>query len=85
MAKMRRRYQSAGREYNSKLIGEVGVMFQYHRKAAIRALNAKPRFGVPSVHTCQSFTNLDKVNLIARVARLGWLQRGKSGFVKQSV
>ncbi len=51
MAKMRRRYQSAGREYKSKLIAEVVVMFQYHPKAAIRALNAKPRLVMPSVRT----------------------------------
>ena len=40
MDKLRRRYQSAGREHKSKLIDEAVSLMGYHRKAAIRALQA---------------------------------------------
>jgi hypothetical protein len=40
MVKMRGRYLSAGLEYKRKLIDEAVCLFGYHRKSAIRALNA---------------------------------------------
>jgi hypothetical protein len=46
LAKLRRRYLSAGLEHKSKLINEAVELFGYHRKAAIRALNAAGGFGV---------------------------------------
>lgn len=38
LARLRRRYASAGMEHKSKLIDEAVELFGYHRKAAIRAL-----------------------------------------------
>ena len=38
LAKLRRRYATAGLEYKTKLIDEAVDLFGYHRKAAIRAL-----------------------------------------------
>jgi hypothetical protein len=42
MQKLRRLYQSAGWEHKHKLINQAVTAFGYHRKAAIRALNAAP-------------------------------------------
>jgi hypothetical protein len=41
LAKMRRRYRSAGQEYKRKLLDQAQELFGYHRKAAIRALRAE--------------------------------------------
>lgn len=43
MSKLRRRYQSAGREHKRKLIDEAVALLGYHRKAAIRALRTAPK------------------------------------------
>src|SRR5215831_5477869 len=44
LARMRRRYASAGLEHKAKLIDEAVALFGYHRKAAIRALRrVQPR------------------------------------------
>ena len=40
LAKMKRRYQTAGNEYKTKLLDQAQELFGYHRKAAIRALRA---------------------------------------------
>ena len=40
LAKMRRRYRTAGMEYKKKLLDQAQELFGYHRKAAIRALRA---------------------------------------------
>lgn len=40
MNKLRRHYQSAGREHKTKLIDQAIAVMGYHRKAAIRALRA---------------------------------------------
>jgi hypothetical protein len=42
MNKLRRRYLTAGLEHKKKLIDEAVALFGYHRKAAIRALGARP-------------------------------------------
>jgi hypothetical protein len=42
LARLRHFYKSAGREHKSKLIQEAIDVLGYHRKSAIRALNAKP-------------------------------------------
>ena len=42
MAKWRRHYAKAGPEYKRKLLDEAVRLFGYHRKAAIRALRARP-------------------------------------------
>jgi hypothetical protein len=41
LARLRRRYATAGQEYKGKLLDEAVEMLGYHRKAAIRALGAK--------------------------------------------
>lgn len=41
LARLRRRYATAGQEYKSKLLDEAVEMLGYHRKAAIRALGAR--------------------------------------------
>src|SRR5688572_19410211 len=51
MSKLRRRYQSAGLEHKTKLINEAVTLLGYHRKAAIRALNAPPPLEVPALIT----------------------------------
>lgn len=42
LKKLRRRYQSAGLEHKRKLLDQAQELLGYHRKAAIRALRAKP-------------------------------------------
>jgi hypothetical protein len=39
---VRRRYARAGKAYKSRLLSEVVELLGYHRKAAIRALQARP-------------------------------------------
>src|SRR5947209_5554385 len=46
LSKLRRRYVSAGIEHKSKLIDQAVSLLGYHRKAAIRALNASSSVGV---------------------------------------
>ena len=43
MAGLRKKYTRAGAEYRVRLIDQAEELFGYHRKAAIRALNAKAR------------------------------------------
>ena len=43
LAKLRRRYESAGRAHKRALIDQAVSLLGYHRKAAIRALRAPPR------------------------------------------
>lgn len=45
MKKLRRLYRSAGLEHKGKLINQAVTVFGYHRKAAIRALNARVASG----------------------------------------
>jgi hypothetical protein len=40
MKKMRRRYESAGREHKGKLLNQAQELLGYHRKSAIRSLRA---------------------------------------------
>src|SRR2546425_7073266 len=40
LKKLRRRYESAGREHKRKLLDQAQELLGYHRKAAIRALRA---------------------------------------------
>ena len=51
MGKLRRRYETAGREHKSRLIAEAVGLFGYHPKAAIRALNRTERVEGPFVRT----------------------------------
>ena len=46
LLKMRQRYARAGKEYKSRLITEVVELLGYHRKSAIRALQAHAPQGV---------------------------------------
>lgn len=43
LARLRRRYATAGPEHKSKLLDQAVELLGYHRKAAIRALGAAPR------------------------------------------
>lgn len=49
LAKKRDRYARAGKEHKTKIINEVVELFGYHRKAAIRALQARPALAAPFV------------------------------------
>jgi hypothetical protein len=49
LAKKRDRYSRAGSEHKTRIIDEVVDLFGYHRKAAIRALQPRPRSRAPSV------------------------------------
>lgn len=42
LAKLRRQYSKAGPEYKSQLLDQAIALLGYHRKAAIRALRARP-------------------------------------------
>ena len=46
MAKLTKNYVKAGAEYRVKLIDQAVELMGYHRKAAIRALNRKPKLEV---------------------------------------
>jgi hypothetical protein len=43
LARLRRRYATAGAEHKSKLLDQAVELLGYHRKAAIRALRPQPR------------------------------------------
>lgn len=49
LAKKRDRYARAGKEHKTKIINELVELFDYHRKAAIRALQARPVRAAPFV------------------------------------
>ena len=49
LAKQRARYARAGKEHKTKIINELVELFDYHRKAAIRALQPRRVLGVPFV------------------------------------
>jgi len=49
LAKQRERYARAGKEHKTKIINELVELFDYHRKAAIRALQARPVLAAPFV------------------------------------
>jgi hypothetical protein len=51
LAKMRRRYRTAGQEHKRKLLDQAQELFGYHRKAAIRALRAEPVESGPRIVT----------------------------------
>ena len=51
LAKMRRRYRTAGNEYKTKLLDQAQDLFGYHRKAAIRALRAPEVMAMPRIKT----------------------------------
>jgi len=51
LAKMRRRYRTAGFEYKTKLLDQAQDLFGYHRKAAIRALRAAETIALPRMIT----------------------------------
>lgn len=51
LEKLRRRYETAGREHKQKLIDQAVQLLGYHRKAAIRALHRHPRPPGPVVLT----------------------------------
>jgi hypothetical protein len=50
LRKLRRRYESAGREHKRKLLDEAQALLGYHRKAAIRALGAPAAVRVPWIN-----------------------------------
>ncbi len=49
LERKRNRYARAGKEHKSKIIDELVELFGYHRKAAIRALRARPEYRAPYV------------------------------------
>jgi hypothetical protein len=49
LANKRDRYARAGKEHKTKIINELVELFDYHRKAAIRALQARPVIAAPFV------------------------------------
>lgn len=48
LVRLRRRYTTAGREHQGKLLDQAVELLGYHRKAAIRALRAQPPASVPA-------------------------------------
>jgi hypothetical protein len=48
MVRLRRRYATAGPEHKGKLLDQAVELLGYHRKAAIRALRAKPSAPAPA-------------------------------------
>lgn len=51
LKQLRGRYQSAGLEHKSKLLDQAQELLGYHRKAAIRAMRAKPAQRGPGIIT----------------------------------
>ncbi|HEV8542832.1 MAG TPA: hypothetical protein VGR78_10610, partial [Verrucomicrobiae bacterium] len=49
LEKLRPRYGRAGKEHKGKIIDEVVQLFDYHRKAALRALRMKERASGPYI------------------------------------
>ncbi len=72
LTKMQQRYERAGMEYKSRLIGEVVELFGYHRKAAIRALRRRPRLGPGAPYVIGRPKEYDPDKLL-RVLKPIWL------------
>jgi hypothetical protein len=51
LEKLRRRYETAGKEHKRKLIDQAVQLLGYHRKAAIRALRRRPQPRGPVIRT----------------------------------
>ena len=49
LARKRDRYARAGKEHKTKIINELAELFGCHRKAAIRALQARPVLAAPFI------------------------------------
>jgi hypothetical protein len=54
LAKLSRRYASAGAKHKRKLIDQAVSLLGYHRKSAIRALNAPPPHPSPLASLVES-------------------------------
>jgi len=67
LEKLRRRYRNAGPKHKHKLLDEAQGMLGYHRKAAVRALNARPAQPTPWINTGRPVRYDPKV-------LLAWLQ-----------
>ena len=50
LERLRRRYRSAGTEHKGKLLDQAQELLGYHRKAAVRALNAVPTESAPWIN-----------------------------------
>ena len=50
LERLRRRYGGAGAEHKRKLLSQAQELLGYHRKSAIRALNAVPAAAAPWLH-----------------------------------
>ena len=83
LAKLRRRYESAGLEHKSKLLDQAQELLSYHRKAAIRALKAP--VVVPALILMRSDGLFKHVAICAVIAVVfyvtvfGWIQHRKTG------
>jgi len=51
LTRLRRRYRSAGAQHKGKLLDQAQELLGYHRKAAIRALRARPVVSSPRIIT----------------------------------
>lgn len=74
LAKKRDRYARAGKEHKTKIIDEVVELFDYHRKAAIRALRARPVVAAPFVLGRPREYDPDKLRPPLKAIWLGALQ-----------
>src|SRR5713226_5315585 len=70
LTKLRGRYQGAGAEHKSKLLDQAQALLGYHRKAAIRALRARPVVGAPTIITSRPV--LYEPSLLLRWLRPIW-------------
>lgn len=72
LARLRRRYATAGLDHKSKLLYQAVELLDYHRKAAIRALGhaAAPLRAPARVLATAEVTKAQKVQLRAEPERL---------------
>ena len=70
LAKLRRRYESAGEEHKRKLLDQAQELLGYHRKSAIRALRTPPR--VPGPRKSTGRPVLYEAGLLLRWLRPIW-------------
>jgi hypothetical protein len=63
LERLRRRYRNAGAEHKRKLLDQAQELLGYHRKSAVRALNAAQVRSVPWINTGRPVTYDSKVLL----------------------
>jgi len=80
LARKRDRYARAGKEHKTKIINELVELFDYHRKAAIRALQARPVVAPP--WSSGGSVSMTRTNCAPRSKPSGWRRFNPAAFAR---